>query len=153
MLLRPKLLFVVGLFGLLSCASINGTPMRGSADCRYVPSVEDCQIIADRIEDLCLRTCVVHLCRGDGRAVCDEAVQVECVRRTNQHPEGDQVGGFVPEGPQTCEVPAEEVHWCQVPHSPPCQAQIMVHELAHACGWHHGQGQGVPANNGKFRCL
>lgn len=119
--------------------------MRGSADCRYLPSVEDCQAVADRIEDLCLRTCVLHLCRR-GRAVCDEAHQVECVRRSNRH-----VSGWVPEGPQSCEIPVDEVSWYELPRSPPCQAK-MVHELAHACGWHHKDGQGVPGNDGRFNC-
>lgn len=133
-----------------ACASMNGTPMRGSADCRYVPSVEDCQAVGERIEDLCLRTCVLHQCRR-GRAVCGEVVQVQCVVLSSAHPD-DPTNAYVPEGPQTCEMPADEVNWCQVPHSPPCQAKIMVHELAHACGWHHKEGKGVPADEGKFNC-
>lgn len=135
---------------MLACASVNGTPMRGSADCRYVPSVEDCQMVADRIEDLCLRTCVVHLCRR-GRAVCNEDIQVECVHRAKESG-GNEVGGFVWDIPQTCEVPQDEVNWCQLERSPPCQARMMVHELAHACGWRHGNGQGVPGDEGSVRC-
>lgn len=144
----PMLLWACGVS---SCTSINGTPMRGSADCRYVPSVEDCQAVADRIEEFCLRTCVVRLCRY-GRAVCNDDIQNECVRRIGEGEEG-AVGGFVWEVEQTCEIPRDEVNWCQMPRSPMCQARMMVHELAHACGWHHLQGQGVPGNEGNVRCL
>lgn len=137
--------------GTVSCASLNGTPMRGSADCRYVPSVEDCWAAADRIEDFCLKSCVIRLCRGDGRVVCNESVQEQCVERAVGNTTGS-VGGFVRRGPQTCEVPKEEVNWCQLPRSLPCQALIMIHELAHACGWHHFQGQGIPGDEGSVKC-
>jgi hypothetical protein len=33
-----------------------------------------------------------------------------------------------------------------------CRAQAMVHELAHSCGWHHGDGQGVPGDEGTLPC-
>lgn len=141
----------IGIWSVPSCTSYHYTPMRGSADCRYVPSVEDCQAVADRIEDYCLKTCVLHLCRGNGRAVCDENAQVGCVELSKEHP-GDQTNAWVFRGSQTCEMPIEEVNWCQVPHTPPCQALIMVHELAHACGWRHGEGKGVPADNGSVKC-
>ncbi len=37
--------------------------------------------------------------------------------------------------------------------TPPCQAKMMVHELAHACGWRHGDGQGVPAHDGSVTSI
>lgn len=133
-----------------SCASTHGTPMRGSADCRYVPSVEDCWEVADRIEDFCLKSCVIHKCRGNVKLLCDEPIDLECVDRSKQS--GGDVGGFVRRGPQTCELPKEEVNWCQLQRSPPCQALMMVHELAHACGWHHFEGKGVPGDTGELQC-
>ncbi len=139
------------MLGMAACASMNGTPMRGSADCRYVPSVEDCQAVGERIEDLCLRTCVLHQCRR-GRAVCGEVAQIKCVQRSGEKKAGG-LGGFVYDVDQTCEMPREEVNWCELPRSPPCQAQMMVHELAHACGWHHFDGNGVPGNDGNLKCL
>lgn len=145
------LMLILGAISLFSCMAYNYTPMRGSENCRYVPSVEDCQAVADRIEDFCLRTCVIHMCRGDAEISCDEVVQVECVERAAKR--GDDVGGFVARGPQTCELPTEELNWCQLPRTPLCQARIMVHELAHACGWHHLDGKGVPGNEGSVRCL
>jgi hypothetical protein len=146
------LILLLGIISLFSCSTYNYTPMRGSEDCRYVPSVEDCQAVADRIEDFCLKSCVIRMCRGDANITCDDVVQTECVERSAKHGK-DDVGGFVRRGPQTCEMPTEELNWCQLPRTPPCQARIMVHELAHACGWHHLDGKGVPGNEGSVRCL
>jgi hypothetical protein len=138
---------------LLSCSLFSGTPMRTRKNCRYVPSVEDCQAVADRIEDLCLRDCVLHLCRV-GEVVCDTKTKLKCARRKTEEKIGNEVGGWVPDDvPRTCKVPKEEVNWCELPRSPPCQSQMMVHEYAHACGWHHKQGKGVPGDKGKFNCL
>ena len=136
---------------LLSCSSLLGTPMRSIGNCRYVPSVEDCQAAADRITDLCLRTCVLHLCRV-GRPVCDKRTKLRCARRAQDLPNGEPGGWVADDRPRTCEQPKEEVNWCELPRSPPCQAQMMAHELAHACGWHHKDGNGVPADTGEFAC-
>lgn len=89
---------LLGALGIMACASLNGTPMRGSEHCRYVPSVEDCQAVADRIEELCLRDCVVHMCRV-GRPICNETVQLNCVQLSSNHKEG-QTGGYVLDGPK-----------------------------------------------------
>lgn len=133
-----------------ACASTAGTPMRAPAHCQYVPTIEDCWAVADRIEDFCLKSCVVQKCRGDLELLCNHPVDLECVDRSKQS--GGEVGGFVRRGPQTCEVPKDEVNWCQLPRSPFCQALMMVHELAHACGWHHFEGKGVPGDTGELQC-
>jgi hypothetical protein len=126
--------------------------------CRYMPTVEGCQATADRyIEDYCLRDCVRRLC-ALGKPKCDEdePIRLHCATRKA---EGKDVAGYVPpwtvdKAPRSCEQPEEEFGWCQLPLSPPCQELNMVHELAHACGWHHGEGKGVPGNNdkGEIRC-
>jgi len=42
--------------------------------------------------------------------------------------------------------PAQETHWCQEPASRECIIKAVIHELAHSCGWDHGQGHNVPGN-------
>lgn len=125
--------------------------MPGSDRCRYLPTVEACQATAERIEDYCLRDCVIHLCRV-GKPLCDKTVRLNCVVRTEAHAQGE-VGGWVDPGPQSCEQPAEEFSWCERPYSPHCQELSAVHELAHACGWHHKDGKGVPGDeDGVLKC-
>src|SRR4051812_13576718 len=131
------LVFLISAVSLLACSVFGGTAMRSIGSCRYVPSVEDCQADADRIEDLCLRDCVLHLCRV-GKAICDTRTKLRCARRSAELSNGEPGGWVVDDRPRTCKMPKEEVNWCQLPRSPPCQSQVMVHELAHACGWHHG---------------
>lgn len=145
------LIFLSGAALLPSCAVWVGTPMPGSENCRYRPTVEECQATADRIEDYCLRNCVVRLCRS-GKTECNETIQLDCVQRSGAHELGG-VGGWVKRGPQTCEHPREDISWCGLPLSPHCQELTMVHELAHACGWHHGDGSGVPGDSdGVLKC-
>jgi len=132
--------------------------MRGN--CRYLPTVEECQAAADHyIEDECLRECVSHLCVV-GRPKCDEAIQLRCaIRKAEGKAESREVGGYVPlprpdEPPRTCKHPKEDMDWCELPRSPNCQAQFAVHEYAHDCGWHHEEGKGVPGNHkGEINCL
>jgi len=145
------LVFLSGVL-VLSCSSLSGTPMHG--DCRNIPSVEACQAVADRyIEDYCLRDCIRHLC-SVGKPKCDEGAELYCAGRQLQ---GSKLGGAVPkpspdEAPRSCKQPREEINWCDRPLSSECQAQVIVHEYAHACGWHEGDGKGVPANNGVIAC-
>jgi hypothetical protein len=138
---------------LVSCFPL-GPPMHGN--CRYMPTIKECQGAANRyITDDCLRKCIRRLCVV-GKAKCgeDEDEPLRCATRKK---EGDDVGGYVPpwkvgDPPRWCEQPREEFSWCEIPKSPPCQEKNMVHELAHACGWHHGDGQGVPGNDGHEKC-
>jgi hypothetical protein len=51
--------------------------------------------------------------------------------------------------PQSARV---HVRWCEEKATPDCRAKAMVHELAHSCGWSHGQGLGVPGDDGFLRC-
>lgn len=146
------LIFLSGVL-VLACSAFVGTPMHGK--CRYLPTVQECQDAADHyIEDDCLRKCIRHLCVVDEPKCGDEEdIPLHCAIRKA---EGDDVAGYVPlaqpNEQRSCTQPRENLSWCQVPLSPPCQQQNMVHELAHACGWHHRQGKGVPGNEGQVRC-
>ena len=137
---------------LVSCFP-TGTPMH--SNCRYLPSIEECQAAADQyITDDCLRKCIRRLCEvGKPKCGKDEDLPLHCATRKA---EGDEVGGYVPEPltyeERSCTQPREEVTWCEYPYTPPCQQQNIVHEYAHACGWRHKQGKGVPGNNGRVDC-
>ena len=142
---------VVGLFvgGVLFCACAPGTPMLGHERCLYMPTVEECQsAAASLIDDFCLRNCVIDQCRR-GQALCGAEVVAYCDKLAAKDPTG-HTGGYVASGPQTCEMPKRYVNWCQIEQSPRCQELSMVHERAHACGWHHKDGKGVPGPDGKI---
>jgi hypothetical protein len=144
------LLFLMGALWLPSCSVRASTPMLGHENCDYLPSVEDCQETASRlITDDCLRDCVIEQC-SKGLALCGAEVVARCSELALEHPEG-KTGGYVLAGPQTCEMPKKYVNWCQVEQSPRCQELSMVHERCHACGWRHGQGKGVPGDDGEIR--
>jgi len=139
--------FVAG--GVLVCACASGTPMLGYDRCRYLPTVEDCQMAAAYlIDDTCLRNCVIEQC-ARGQVVCGAEVVAQCDKLAAAHPKG-HTGGYVVPGPQTCEMPKQYVNWCQIEQSPRCQELSMVHERAHACGWHHEDGKGVPGEDGEI---
>jgi hypothetical protein len=147
-----RLVSVISAMCVLSCSVFTSTPMLGHEHCRNLPSVEDCQGTASRlITDHCLRTCIIEKC-SKAEPLCDATAVAQCAELSRGHLQG-QTGGFVLPGPQTCRVPANEIFWCQIEQSPRCQEQSMVHELAHLCGWKHGEGQGVPGDDqGEFRC-
>src|SRR5829696_6252075 len=154
-LLRVKnvcrgLAFLTSAVCVLSC--FGGTPMLGHENCKYMPTVEDCQAAANSlITDKCLRNCIIDQCRK-GLTLCGAQVVAECSKGSAGHPEGEKAG-YVVRGPQTCKMPKKWVNWCQLPQSPRCQELSMLHERAHACGWHHNEGKGVPGQDGEIpRC-
>lgn len=110
--------------------------------------MEQCQAVARGISHECLRGCVMLLCTGV-KIRCGEYARERC----GQPREKGKVGGYVIPGPQDCEIPRNEIQWCQLPLSSRCRAETMVHELAHACGWHHRGGYNVPGNDGELECL
>ena len=114
-----------------------------------MPTVEDCQATAaSLITDKCLRDCVIDQCRR-GQTVCGAEVVATCSKRTLEQPTKPPAGYVFDKG-QTCEMPKRYVDWCQIEQSPRCQELSMVHERAHACGWHHGEGMGVPGDDGQI---
>jgi hypothetical protein len=120
-----------------------------NSNCRELPTVEECQEVARNIDNDCLRECVLAQCAG-AKINCNEFTHRKCMRDSRGR--RGMIGGYVYPGEQTCQRPEEEIYWCELPRSRRCRAEIMVHELAHSCGWHHGDGQGVPANNGDLKC-
>lgn len=124
----------------LSCA----TAMKLAGGCTNVPTVEECNIAALRITDSCLRACVAAQCSGITVRCGDPITLNGCSKPRS----GGRVGGFVQDG-GTCKVPSDEVHWCDLSVPASCRPLMMVHELAHACGWGHGDGMGVPGNGGR----
>lgn len=141
-------LTLVMLFGCVSVYDQPGTPMGTDSGCKELPTVEQCQAVARTIGHECLRGCVMLRCTGV-KLRCGEYAREFCERPIEE----GKVGGYVLPGPQDCETPREEIHWCELPLPSFCRARVMVHELAHSCGWHHGGGYGVPGNDGKFECL
>ncbi len=124
----------------LACA----TAMRSAGGCSRLPTVEECKSAALRISDECLRSCVIAQCSGVTVRCGDRKTVVGC----SQPRENGQVGGFTTKG-GSCEIPRDELHWCELPLPASCRPLMMVHELAHSCGWKHDQGMGVPGNSGK----
>ena len=130
----------------MTCA--HGTVM--STTCRYTPRIETCVWEAQRdITDTCLRDCIIRGCQGVRIDCASDQARVRCSQRRK----GGVVGGAAPPVPgHSCNAPADEVAWCELAVSERCRAQIMVHELAHTCGWQHYDGMGVPGIGGKFAC-
>jgi len=117
--------------------------------CVDLPTVEECRGAATVIEDDCLRECVMAQCAG-AKVNCGEDVSQRCRAKSQQRSKA--VGGFVVMGEQTCRLPRNEINWCQRPMPRPCRAKAMAHELAHSCGWMHGDGMNVPADTGTLKC-
>ncbi len=65
----------------VSCEGLWGTPMSGTGeDCRFVPTIQDCEVAAQQITETCLRDCVVNLCTN-AKVVCtEEATAEECAK-------------------------------------------------------------------------
>lgn len=140
---------LVGLVLGFACATPSqpGTAMHPS--CRELPTVEECRAAAAQITDECLRGCINLQCAGV-QVNCGEYVRKECNKKSMP---GNIVLGYAQRGAATtCDNPAKNVFWCEEPASRGCRANAMVHELAHSCGWAHGEGLGVPGNDGALQC-
>jgi hypothetical protein len=144
-----RVLLRVGASLVVVCATTcaHGTVM--SSTCRYVPTVEDCVWEAQRdVTDACLRDCIIAGCRGVRVDCSSPDARIRCAALRKR----GEVGGFAPPIGHDCTVPGEEISWCQVPAPERCRAEMMVHELAHRCGWRHHDGLGVPGNQEFISC-
>jgi hypothetical protein len=88
------LLFLMSAMWLVSCSVFAGTPMLGHENCRYMPTVEECQSAAhSHITDPCLLGCVIDQCRN-GLNLCGAGVVATCSALRLNHPESE-TGGYV----------------------------------------------------------
>ena len=152
--IRWVVLGPVALWGWSGCAHLSqtGTPMHPT--CRELPTVEECQAAAQVITDPCLKKCVEVQCSGVKVNCRSEQIQKDCAAKSNRA-EGIVALGYVArfsDTPTSCEQPSKTVNWCEEPASRECRAKAMVHELEHSCGWRHGQGFGVPGDDGFLPC-
>lgn len=137
-----------GMVGALAMTCAHGTVMPSS--CRNVPTIESCVWQAQIwITDQCLRDCVIAGCRGV-RIDCSSLDTLETCGKPKGP--GKRSGGFAPPLGHDCKSPGDEVSWCELALGERCRAIIMVHELAHTCGWRHKGGLGVPGDDGTFQC-
>jgi len=122
--------------------------MRSVGGCTNLPTVEECTRAALRIRNQCLRACVLAQCSGVTVRCGDMDTVVGCAEPRD----GGLRGGFTKSATVgSCQIPLDEVRWCELPVPASCKPLIMVHELAHTCGWHHDvQGMGVPGTPGKL---
>src|SRR4051812_43854605 len=105
-----------------------------SLGCSKLPTVEECTRVAQRITNQCLRACVTAQCSGVTVRCGDRRALALCGRPRAQ----GEVGGFVDsKKTETCQVPLDELRWCELPMAASCRPLVMVHELAHTCGWDH----------------
>ena len=123
---------------------INRTDPDGRHDtngCQNGGSCETCAQKAGSITSETLRNCVIKQCLSQSTKLrCDP----ESKQKAECGPVSDDLkGGATPKGGSAGK-PVKTVLWCEVPLSDECQTRLLVHELAHSCGWKEGGGHGVP---------
>jgi hypothetical protein len=109
-----------------------------------LPTVEECREAARVIGNEELRACVSEQC-GDISLVCDEETRKIC--KAMGRAEQRTIMAYVVRLDSTSTSSrVKEAHWCEESASFQCILKVVIHELAHSCGWHHGNGGGVPGN-------
>jgi hypothetical protein len=126
-----------------------GTPMKSNCPSSVrMPTVEECREAAMVISEELLRMCVRRQC-SDLTVKCGEETRIECKFLDSQS--SDVTLGFtkfIHVGTTHRFFPKNETYWCEVGSlSQECVIKAITHELAHSCGWDHGQGHGVPGND------
>ena len=140
------LISLVSALALIGCVTPRqpGTPMK--SNCRVtipMPTVEECQQAASVVINDGLRTCVIEQCR-DISLVCDEETRKVC--KKNKESGQDTLAYVIRLNSTSLSSRVKEAHWCEEPASFQCTLKVVVHELAHSCGWRHSDGGGVPGN-------
>jgi hypothetical protein len=142
---------VTALAVLLACATPRppGEPMKSTCPATIeLPTVEECREAASVITNELLYSCVKRQC-SDITVQCTEESRRRC-KLYNSQGAGRTVLAytlFTYYGTINQFFPVKETFWCEEPASRECIAKAVIHELAHSCGWHHGQGQNVPGND------
>lgn len=80
---------------------------------------------------------------------CGEKTRMRCESRESLYAYTDHYPGVT-----NCRfAPTNETHCCErlLKKSKDCRVKVLVHELAHSCGWDEEEGPGIPspANDGE----
>jgi hypothetical protein len=112
-----------------------------------LPTVEECLEEATAITEELLMSCMRRQCQ-DITVTCGEWSRQKC-KESKEDPDGALLAlTFTSwEGTLHRFYPVKELHWCEEPASRECITKAVLHELAHSCGWDHGQGHNVPGDN------
>jgi hypothetical protein len=110
-----------------------------------LPTIEECREEAWKIQgDELLRTCMLSQC-GAIQVTCSEWSKVKCAARNKDSPVL-RLAFTVTTLETTWYNPVKETYWCEEAESHACIVKIVVHEVAHSCGWEHGGNSSVPGN-------
>ena len=113
-----------------------------------LPTVEECLEEAMKIDDELLMSCMRRQCR-DITVTCSEWSRKKCKEELRKRPDNPVLALTFTNWKGTLHLfyPVAETHWCEEPASHGCIVKAVIHELAHSCGWDHGQGHNVPGND------
>lgn len=131
-----------------------GTPMKTSCPASIeLPTVEECREEAARIDDELLMSCIRRQCSGI-TVTCSEWSRQKCREESQLSSSAVLAFTLVPRsGTLYRFYPVKETHWCEDPASPECITKVVIHELAHSCGWNHRQGHNVPGNDPELELI
>ncbi len=121
--------------------------------CKNSPEEKACKDMAGLVLDPKLSACIARQCDKACLNCTEEEKKKECKKKTIR--DGDQFAEATTAAAAdygSLKEPGKEVVWCGKEYSSDCRTRIIVHELAHTCGWKHGQGKGVPQNDGRVDC-
>jgi RHS repeat-associated protein len=99
--------------------------------CQYGSTCDDRAKEAAKIQNPKLKQCVMSKCKG-------KKVKLRCEEERKKRDQCGPVDPNDPNGPRrSAAAPpgSNNVTWCEDKLSPKCQALLLVHELAHTCGW------------------
>lgn len=144
--------WMLGLLIWCGCATSTpsqpGTAMKTSCPASIeLPTVEECVKETAQISEELLRNCMRRQCR-DITVTCSEWSRKRCKADSQEY--GNAVLAFTLmtyHGTLHRFYPVKETYWCEEPASHGCIVKAVIHELAHSCGWDHGQGENVPGHD------